>query len=252
MAVPIRLQNDGAGSFRRTWKFRKTASRDPRSPSRACHGTPSPHLGEPRVGGTRSAPPSAGSSTPESSLSAFLRARIGSTTNGPFLIAAILWVEMHAVKNQAKTKTMTSKTAAREARRRTIAASLIAGESVTTIARKTGISRPWASQEANSPETQVLIADMLDKHADEMADLVARSLRAIRDAFGAKDGRQPDHRARLLAVKRVIELSQAGRVKGNESASATTLTWQQFLTIYQEATRGTSEPRAMEHRRAAP
>jgi hypothetical protein len=118
------------------------------------------------------------------------------------------------------------------------------------VARAHGISRTWASKEANAPGTRLLIASLLDEHRKEVRELVRLSLQAIKAAFKAdrwywaqdEDGGElvyagEDHYARLAAVKRTIELSMAGRhVPGSDDAGGKqTITWELFLALYENA-----------------
>jgi hypothetical protein len=56
-------------------------------------------------------------------------------------------------------------TANRIAKRCIIAGAVLAGIKITTVARQLGVSRSWASREANAPGTRILIAEVLDSHA---------------------------------------------------------------------------------------
>ncbi len=73
---------------------------------------------------------------------------------------------------------------------------------------------------------------MLDAHADRVAELVGDALQAIKDAFGAEELGQPDHRVRLIAAKRVIEMATAGRTVEASSSESRTITWEQFEALY--------------------
>jgi hypothetical protein len=112
------------------------------------------------------------------------------------------------------------KPAARKARSQRIAASLVKGEKVAAIARDLGLSRTWASHEAHSPETQALIASMVDQRMPRMLQLLDKSLDAVLDSLkamkqvlirGKLTNAGADHFARLTGVKRFIELALAGR-----------------------------------------
>jgi hypothetical protein len=141
-------------------------------------------------------------------------------------------------------KGKTPKEAKRQIRRQKIAAKVVAGKPIAEIAREEGISRTWASQEANAPGTRVLIADMIDRHRDEMAELGGLAIKAVREAFEAKKilidkfGVEvdcgPDHYARLGATKRYIELGLAGR-KGAEKEQDIKMTWEMFMQLYERA-----------------
>jgi hypothetical protein len=136
-----------------------------------------------------------------------------------------------------------AKNAARTVLRWKLAAAVVTGQPIAEIARQAGVSRSWASREAHSPETRLLIDGILDKHAAEVKELIELGLIAIRDCLGPvhtikmpgkKTRIEPnDPRVRLLALKRVIELSAAGRSKHEEVAGGGTITWQQFLTLYE-------------------
>ncbi len=137
------------------------------------------------------------------------------------------------------------KSATRSARRQKLAAAVIAGTPIVQAARDLDVSRSWASREANAPETKALIDQIVDRNAAKIEQLVGMALDAIRDHIGPlmtfrlPGDKEPvilpnEPRVRLLAAKRVIELALAGR-KGQEAAGGdTTITWQQFLTIYQQ------------------
>lgn len=126
-----------------------------------------------------------------------------------------------------------AKGATRQARRQKLAAAVIAGKPIADVAKEEGVSRSWASRETNAPATRVLIDKLLDSHQERIAGLIPRCLDVIENGFEANDGLLPDHRVRLLSAKRLIELCSAGR-KHEEGTGDVTLTWQQFVTIYQE------------------
>lgn len=125
-------------------------------------------------------------------------------------------------------------TAGRAARRTRIAAAAVKGKSLSAIAAEEGISREWASREANAPATRLAIAQLLDRHYDVVEPLVLEALTVIRQSLQAaqysvqklttidlveKVRRDevrivevgPDHYARLTGAKRLIELLLAGR-----------------------------------------
>lgn len=142
--------------------------------------------------------------------------------------------------------------ATRETRRQKIAAAVVEGKPIAAVARETGVSRSWASREANSDGTKLLISELLDAHRDRVATLVDKALTRIDEALDATDlegvpqqGKKkgelvfpPDHRVRLLAAKRIVELSLAGRVR-EESRQEVTITWEAFVGLYNAKT-GTS------------
>lgn len=125
---------------------------------------------------------------------------------------------------------------ARSQRRQKIAAGVIAGKPIAAVAREQGISRTWASREANSSETKVVIASMLDRHSVKVEALVALALHAVKKAFGAMDGKKPDHRVRLIAAKRVLEMALAGRTVEATTMQDSTITWEQFEELYRSKT----------------
>jgi len=107
------------------------------------------------------------------------------------------------------------------ARRKRIAAGLAAGKKVAQVAREVGLSRQWASHEAHQLETELLIADLVDREQVRIRALFQNALKVIEGALTAdkttstKDGDLvdlgPDHYARLQAVKRLLEVALAGR-----------------------------------------
>jgi hypothetical protein len=78
------------------------------------------------------------------------------------------------------------------------------------VARQLGVSRSWASREANAPGTRILIAELLEPHRERMSALFDKTLAVIDDAFqsckilvvkGVVVDGGPDHYSRLEAVK---------------------------------------------------
>jgi len=138
------------------------------------------------------------------------------------------------------------------ARRRKIAAGLVAGKAVAEVARETGISRQWASREAQQPETQVELATFLAEHQLALRGLVARAVSVIGEGLGAtkvvatKEGGAldlgPDHYARLQAVKRLIELVTAGQARvptgGDQPSDPTLLTMDRLRAVFERGNRG--------------
>jgi hypothetical protein len=98
---------------------------------------------------------------------------------------------------------------------RIIAAAVLAGIKIATVARQLGGSRPWASREVNAPGTRWLIAELLEPHRGQLHELFSLTLDLIKDAFQARkifvvkgvmvDG-GPDHYARLEAGKVFLRL----------------------------------------------
>lgn len=128
-----------------------------------------------------------------------------------------------------------AQSSARDGRRQRIAAGVAAGDSIAKIAKKEKVSRCWASREANAPETRLLIDRLLDARAAKVETLLDKSLAVIKDALTATGpmGRT-DHVTRLLAVRRVMELARAGRATHEEPQTSATVTYQQFIQIYQQ------------------
>jgi hypothetical protein len=106
------------------------------------------------------------------------------------------------------------------ARRLHIAASVVAGRSITATAKELGISREWASRQANAPETRQLIVSLLAGELERVHQLFDEALKAIQQALharrrGLSEGEVvdlgPDHYARLAAVGRLVQILTAGR-----------------------------------------
>ena len=137
------------------------------------------------------------------------------------------------------------------ARRRKIAAGLVVGKAIAEVARETGISRQWASREAQQPETQVELAAFLGQHHAALRGLVARAVEVIGDGLQAtkvaatKEGGAldlgPDHYARLQAVKRLIELVTAGQPRvsagAGESSDPTLFTMDRLRVLFERGKR---------------
>jgi hypothetical protein len=75
-----------------------------------------------------------------------------------------------------------SKTAVVTARRIHIAASVATGRSITATAKELGISREWASRQANAPETRQLIVSLLAGELERVHQLFDKALKAIQQA----------------------------------------------------------------------
>jgi hypothetical protein len=81
---------------------------------------------------------------------------------------------------------------------------------LAVIARHLGVSRSWASREANAPGTRILIADLFELCRERVKALFDQTLDVIEDAMKARKflvvnrvlvDVGPDHYARLQAVK---------------------------------------------------
>jgi hypothetical protein len=60
-----------------------------------------------------------------------------------------------------------------------IAAAVLAGIKIAAVARQLGVSRSWASREANAPGTRTLIAELLDARREQLSALFDRTLKVI-------------------------------------------------------------------------
>ena len=103
-----------------------------------------------------------------------------------------------------------SLTAARIDKRYIIAAAVLAGIKIAAVASQLGVSRSWASREANAPGTRNLLAELLEPHCKRLNALFDQMLDVIEDAMKARQflvvnrvlvDVGPDHYARLEAVK---------------------------------------------------
>jgi hypothetical protein len=101
-------------------------------------------------------------------------------------------------------------TLARIEKRIIIAEAVLAGMNIAGIARHLGVSRSWASREANAPGTRILIADLFELCRERVKALFDQTLDVIEDAMKARKflvvnrvlvDVGPDHYARLQAVK---------------------------------------------------
>ena len=77
---------------------------------------------------------------------------------------------------------------------------------------------------------------MLDAHADRVRGLVGDALTAVKHAFRAMDGKRPDHRVRLIAAKRVIEMATAGRTAESSTYEHQSITLEQLEELYRGET----------------
>lgn len=116
-----------------------------------------------------------------------------------------------------KRKSSSKPKAARQVR---VAAALVAGKSVTRIAKEERVSRATASKAANSPEVQLLITSLVEAERVKIRQLFELGLQAVEESFhavrvavfeGAKVDCGADHYARLTGVKCLTQLLTAGR-----------------------------------------
>ena len=108
-------------------------------------------------------------------------------------------------------------TEARIDKRYIIAGAILAGLKIAAVARQLGVSRSWASREANAPGTRNLLAELLEHHRERLNALFDQMLDVIEDAMKARQflvvnrvlvDVGPDHYARLEAVKVLTRLMQ--------------------------------------------
>jgi hypothetical protein len=59
---------------------------------------------------------------------------------------------------------------------------LLAGIKIATVARQLGVSRSWASREANAAGTRILVAELLDSQGERLSELFDQTLNVIEDA----------------------------------------------------------------------
>jgi hypothetical protein len=98
--------------------------------------------------------------------------------------------------------------------------SVEAGRRIAAAAGELGISCEWASKIAHAPETQQIVAMLVQAQAERVWDLFEESLNAIARALRARRrglwkgevvDLGPDHYARLAAVARLVHIPTAGR-----------------------------------------
>ncbi len=106
-------------------------------------------------------------------------------------------------------------TEARIDKRYIIAGAILGGIKIAAVARQLGVSRSWASREANAAGTRSLIAVLLEPYREHLEALCDQALAVIADAMKARQfllvnrvlvDVGPDHYARLEAVKVFIVL----------------------------------------------
>jgi hypothetical protein len=106
-------------------------------------------------------------------------------------------------------------TRARFLQRLIIAESLIQGVKIAALARKLGVSRSWASREANAPATRLLLTALMERHSEKFGQLLDQAFLTLEEAFAATQlihglDRQPfevpDHHIRLEAAGLFLRL----------------------------------------------
>jgi hypothetical protein len=128
-----------------------------------------------------------------------------------------------------------------------IAEAIFQGAKIAAIARRLGVSRSWASREANAPQTRVMLVSLLDSRAETIAALTDHAFDAIEDAFRAvkvipESNLQievPDHRIRLEAVGLFIKLVSLPVFRTRQSAVPLSAASQQRVPRTSEQRRST-------------
>lgn len=149
-----------------------------------------------------------------------------------------------------------------EERAERVAQAKSAGLSATAIARSEGISRQWVHALLNSPSVEQIIVRLTNERALQLADAWEYAIAAIVDCLTATKSAAiqirnedkstsvevvdlgPDHYARMTGVKRLLELTIAGRPvpkppEGEESGRK--LTWDEWRTMLAESERQKTE-----------
>ncbi|MEO8630274.1 MAG: hypothetical protein ABI612_19580, partial [Betaproteobacteria bacterium] len=67
-----------------------------------------------------------------------------------------------------------------------IIGAMLTGIKIATVARQLGVSRSWASREANAPRTRNIIAGILELRREQLEALFDRTLDVIDDAMNAR------------------------------------------------------------------
>jgi hypothetical protein len=138
--------------------------------------------------------------------------------------------------------------AEKEQKRRTVAASVLAGNGTRITARKAGCSERYVRRLAAEPETQFIITESLRPHRAKLQRLATKVIAAIDEALSAKKTDEADHVSRLRAVERygaVMELAQ-GKLPPDtvDDKAMPQYTWEEFVALY--ATRRQTEKTAVE------
>lgn len=123
--------------------------------------------------------------------------------------------------------------AAKEAKRRVVAAGVIAGKPTGEIARDAKCDARHVERLANEPATRFLIADAMAPHRERLTRLAGKAVAAVAGALGAKTTDKADHMARLRAVGRFGDLCKLAQgVEEADAASARQFTWEEFLIVW--------------------
>jgi hypothetical protein len=131
-----------------------------------------------------------------------------------------------------------------------------AGESITEIARKEELSRAWVTRELDSGECRHLLTELMNNERAQVHKLFKMTLTVIEDALQAeKDAlvdkkwvTRADHPTRLTAAKRFMDLSSIGRAmpESFKYEPKTTISWQQFLVMYEARKKEQADGEKME------
>ena len=94
-----------------------------------------------------------------------------------------------------------------------IAEAIVQGSKIAAVARTLGVSRSWASREANAPETRVVLNALVQRRAEAVKRQIDAALTTIENALKATiigpPGQTvcvPDHGIRLEACSVFIKL----------------------------------------------
>lgn len=141
-----------------------------------------------------------------------------------------------------------------------MAGGILSGQTVSALARQEQVSRSHLSREINSPDTRLLMADLLAVHRLRIEKLIAKSLTRVGQALDAhatevvvvgqgqkktKSGTTQireyksvlagvDHYARMTGVRRLLDMIQAARSE-DDRPQGQTITFEMFLTLLQQA-----------------
>lgn len=128
--------------------------------------------------------------------------------------------------------------AEKEAKRRTVAAGVVAGKSTRTIAREVAATTRHVERLAAEPATRFLIADALKPHHAALVKLGKEAIAAVRGGLKAKLTDPADHMARLRAVGRFADLARMaqGVEDVGEPGSSKQITWEEFQVIWRSRT----------------
>ncbi len=137
-----------------------------------------------------------------------------------------------------KKKADCKKKTARRVRRAQAASSVLAGQSVTAVARATRVTRKTVQRDLAHPETQRLMAALVAAHEKQLRSQFAHFLNVVDaglkatkiERTGFKTYRKVvDHEKRLSAGDRLLKILTLGREEQVQGEEFQGWTWQQFL-----------------------